>query len=739
MFAAIGSGHGWYDVSTCGRVDDWLFDELVGIPRTARSQRTSNSTLTQQGCNMLWNERRLPRRDVVRLATAVLAGGTVAQRVWAQAPASELPPLNRFTRMVHEFYEQQIARAAAVAEKRKAALQSKADAEAYVDFVRQQIQLSFGQFPERTPLKPRISGIVDRDAYTIEKVVFESRPEFFVTGNLYIPKGKPIPRPAVVGSCGHSSNGKAAEAYQSFSQGLARQGYVVLIFDPIGQGERLQYPDEHLEKSHVGVGVGEHLLAGNQQFLINEFFGTWRAWDGIRALDYLLSRPEVDPNHVGITGNSGGGTMTMWLAGLERRWTMAAPSCAVTQFRRNFQNELPADTEQCPPRILSLGIEHDDFLAAMAPRPVIIMAQERDYFDARGSELSYQRLKKLYTLLGAEDKVRLHIGPDEHGYSRPNREAMYGFFNHWTKAAQGHTEPALTIERDATLQVLPRGQVAEIPSRTIIDFTREKAESLAKQRPQLAGAELESAVRRVLRLPEEPKTAPDYRILRGAGNRRYPLPFATTYAVASEPGIEALVTRLSPRSHISRPPQASGPCVLYVSHHSVDVELRNDAWLKERITTAGDTPVYAMDVRGIGESRSDTCGGTNTFLTPYGSDYFYAAHGIMLDRPMPGQRTWDVLRVLAWLQSLGHTEVHLLASQWGTVPATFAAVLSPAVKQITLRHALTSYHAIATAERYDWPLSSFVPGILDHLDLPDCYRALATKNLQQVDPRGPTA
>ncbi len=170
---------------------------------------------------MLWNERRLPRREVVRLATAVLAGGTVARHAWAQAPTGELPPLNRFSRMVHEFYEQQLARSAAVSEKRKAALQSKADAEAYVDFVRQQIQLSFGPFPERTPLKPRTSGIVDRDAYTIEKVVFESRPEFFVTANLYVPKGKPFPRPAVVGSCGHSSNGKAADAYQSFSQGLA--------------------------------------------------------------------------------------------------------------------------------------------------------------------------------------------------------------------------------------------------------------------------------------------------------------------------------------------------------------------------------------------------------------------------------------------------------------------------------------------------------------------------------------
>src|SRR5690606_22172178 len=138
-----------------------------------------------------------------------------------------------------------------------------------------------------------------------------------------------------------STEGKAGGTYQSFAQGLARQGYVCLIFDPISQGERLQYLGDE-GKSTVGPGVSEHLKAGNQQLLVGEFLGTWRAWDGIRALDYLLTRDEVDPDRVGITGNSGGGTMTTWLCGLEPRWSMAAPSCFVTSFRRNLENELPA-------------------------------------------------------------------------------------------------------------------------------------------------------------------------------------------------------------------------------------------------------------------------------------------------------------------------------------------------------------------------------------------------------------
>ncbi len=259
----------------------------------------------------------------------------------------------------------------------------------------------------------------------------KAAPDFWSPPTCTCRKGASCRRRAWSARADIRTNGKAAEAYQSFAQGLARQGYVCLIYDPISQGERLQYADANL-KSKIRPGVGEHLYAGNQQFLVGEFLGMWRAWDGIRALDYLLTREEVDPQHVGVTGNSGGGTMTTWLCGLERRWTMAAPSCFVTTFRRNMENELPADTEQCPPRALSLRLDHADFLAAMAPKPVIILAKERDFFDVRGAEEAYARLKRLYALLGAEENISLFVGPTYHGYSQENREAMYRWFNRAT-------------------------------------------------------------------------------------------------------------------------------------------------------------------------------------------------------------------------------------------------------------------------------------------------------------------
>jgi dienelactone hydrolase len=684
---------------------------------------------------------RLSRREVLQVAGSSAFGALIAQHWWASGALAQaqsgregMPPLNRFPRMMQDYYLDRMRAFHVKRLQRLEALQTKADAEAYVQSCRERIRESFGPEPERTPLNPRITGTVERDGYKIENLIFESRPGFLVTANLYIPTNVEGKRPGVVGTCGHSTNGKMAEAYQSFAQGLARQGYVCLIYDPIGQGERFQYVDEELH-SHVGAGVREHLLAGNQQFLVGEFLGMWRAWDGIRALDYLQTREEVDPEQIGVTGNSGGGTMTTWLCGVEQRWNMAAPSCFVTSFVRNLQNELPADTEQCPPRALALGLDHEDFLAALAPKPVIILAKEKDYFDARGSEEAYGRLKRLYSLLGAEENIGLFIGPTYHGYSQENREAMYRWFNGVTRSSDATSEPELTIEKDETLWCAPNGQVSELDSKTVPQFTAQLAEDLARQRGEVAPPELNKRIEALLG-DVRPADKPDYYILRPRGSRRYPLPSAATYVVEVERGVQAIVTRLYAERHYSRPPQSDQPALLYVSHHSSDAELRENEPLKEALAAAGDTPVYAVDVRGIGESQPNTTN-ENSYLSPYGSDYFYAAHGIMLDDPYPLQRTRDVLAVLNWLKSIGHPRVHLWANGWGSIAGTLAATIDPAVKQVTLQHALTSFDELARAEEYDWPLSSMIPDVLKQFDLPDCYRALEAKGLKQIDPWGP--
>ena len=673
------------------------------------------------------------------LQTAGLAAGLPwtqsvgMNSVWGAEPV----PLDRFPRMVQEYY----VRLVREADRRKIAeyqgLKTKEDAKKYVQSVQKRIRASFGPEPERTPLNARITGVVERDAYRIEKLIFESRPGFPVTANLYVPKGITSPRPGVVGTCGHSNNGKASTAYQSFSQALARLGYVCLIYDPISQGERLQYTKDDLT-SKYGPGVREHIQEGNQQFLIGEFLGMWRAWDGIRALDYLLTRDEVDPRHVGVTGNSGGGTMTTWLCGVERRWTMAAPSCFVTTFRRNMENELPADTEQCPPRAIALGLDHCDFIAAMAPKPVILLGKERDFFDVRGIEEAYRRLKHLYTLLGHGDNIGLFVGPTTHGYTQENREAMYRWFNRVTKISDAKTEPKLTMEKDETLWCTPKGQVAALPkTRTVFMFTRDQARQLATRRPAPRGAALTQKIKRILQLPASPGQPPDFRILRAQRATGYPVRNAIAYAVNTEPGIFALVYMLSKEREYSRPPRDGKQAILYVSHRSSDAELRGESMIRDTIKAESERRVFSCDVRGIGDSLPNTCG-THTFDDPYGCDYFYSIHGLMLDRPYLGQKTYDVLRVLDWLASYGYNDIHLVAKGWGALAGTFAALLDDRIKRVTLKNALTSYAAIARTEDYRWPLATLLPNVLAHFDLPECYRELSAKQLTQIDPWGPT-
>lgn len=691
---------------------------------------------------------RLDRRTWVTKTAAQLGAIALIKGSISPALGDENPlPLNRYPRMLHDWYVDQVQAAAVRHTQTIDRLQNKEDALRYVLEVQRKIRQCFGPEPERTPLNARVTGTLERDGYRIEKVIFDSRPNFPVTGNLYIPTVGSGPFPAVVGTCGHSFNGKAAEAYQSFAQGLVRLGHVCLIFDPIGQGERIQYTKD-LVKSELGAGVNEHLHAGNQQFLVGEFLGSWMAWDGIRALDYLLTRSEVDPKRIGVTGNSGGGTTTTWMCGLDSRWSMAAPACFVTSFRNNLENELPADTEQCPPHALAFGLDHCDFLAALAPKPIIILAKEQDYFDVRGAEQAYQKLKKLYGLLGFEQNIALFVGPTTHGYSQENREAMYSWFHKASQTALKESdqqptlggvlsasttlvplrEPSLIIEKDEDLWCTPRGQVAAMEgTTTVFQATASKAAKLSSQRQALSEEALRNEIANVLKLPSIPAATPEYRIWQHKQVRDYPTKHAIGYAVVTEPGIEAIVYQLTSEPRYSRPRPSSPQAILYLADLSSDEELRSEPmmrdWTKEK-----SIDIFACDLRGCGESQPDTCG-PKSFLKPYGSEYFYAIHGLMLDRPLLGQKTWDALRVLQWMESAGYQHVHLAARGRGTLPATFAGLLSSVVKQITLKQSLDSFGSVAQTEYYQAPLVSILPNVLSHFDLPDCYRVLQGKQL----------
>ena len=659
----------------------------------------------------------------------VLCPGAAADTPGQPAPAIE--PLNRFPRMMQEYLARRLEATYTANHRRVMSLRTREEVLAYQQELRDKMPRIFGEMPERTPLNVRVTGQIDREAYTIRKIIFNSRPGFPVTANLYLPRGYDGPRPAVLCLCGHSAIAKAYEAYQSFTQSLARMGYIALIFDPIGQAERLQY---HNGKggSVVGNGVREHNFMARQQLLVGEFIGTWFAWDGIRAMDVLLAQENVDPRHVAVTGNSGGGNMTAYAAALDTRSTMSAPSCWISSWYHNGVNEEPIDAEQCALNALALGVEQSDLMVVQAPEPTILITQEQDFFDQRGSLQARDRLRHIYSILGAEDALGYHVGPQPHGYWKDGREAMYAFFNHHAGVDDPGFEPELTIEDPETLQCTPTGQVGDMGARSVFEFTREKSRRLAQERGQPSGAELRRRIRMLLKLPQR-EGPPDYRVLRPWTKRGYARKYANQFVLLTEPrfGAQAVVTKLEDTWRTARPLRGDGPAVLYLPHLSSDQELREDSFIRS-LETQNDA-FFACDYRGIGESRPVTCR-PGKFLDLYGSDYHYASYALMLGECYVGWRVHDVLCTLDWMVSLGYDRVHLVARGWGAIPGALAAVLHPALERVTLINAPSSYAEMAETKMQQWPLSAMLPHVLAQLDLPDVYRELEGKQLSLVSP-----
>lgn len=642
-----------------------------------------------------------------------------------------MQPLNRFPRMMQEYLAARLEATYQANHQRVMGLKTRKDAVAYREELRQKMPLIFGKLPDRTPLNLRVTRETDRGAYRIRNIIFDSRPGFPVTGNLYLPQGHEGPRPAVLCLCGHSANAKAYESYQAFAQALARMGYVTLIFDPLGQGERLQFHDGQGD-SLVGNGVREHNHLARQQILVGEFIGAWFAWDGIRAMDVLLAQENVDPARVGVTGNSGGGNMTAYAVALDPRTTMSAPSCWIASWYHNGTNEEPIDAEQCALNALGLGIEQSDLLAVQAPEPTILLTQEEDFFDQRGSLQAHDRLRHLYRLLGAEDALGYQVGLGVHGYWQDSREAMYAFFNAHAGIDAPPGEPELVIEDDATLQCTESGQVDDMGAKSVFDFTREKSQALAKQRGEPSGVELRRRIQKLLKLPKR-SGPPAYRVLRPWSSRGYVRPHANQFVLITDPqfNAQAVVTKLEDERRACRPSRGQGPALLYLPHLSSDQELREDQRL--RALQEENRDFFACDYRGIGESRPDTCR-PDMFDHLYGSDYHYASYALMLGESYVAWRVHDVLSTLDWMASLGYDEVHLVARGWGAVPGALAAVLDDRVQRVTLINAPRSYAEMAETKLQQWPLSALLPHALEQFDLPDVYRELQAKQLRQIEP-----
>jgi cephalosporin-C deacetylase-like acetyl esterase len=594
-------------------------------------------------------------------------------------------------------------------------------------YVRERMLAALGGLPsERTPLNAKVVATLDRDGYRIEKVVFESQPRFYVVANLYVPKtGKP-PYPAVLFPLGHEAGAKAHETWQYMLVSLAKRGYVCLAWDPVGQGERVQLFDPDLGESKVVRSTTEHTIVAIQALLVGDNLARYTIWDGMRALDYLLSRPEVDPQRVACTGNSGGGTHTAYLSALDDRIHVAAPSCYLTSWRRLVQTIGPQDGEQCLPPWIADGLDHPDFVLAFGLKPYLILSAIRDFFSITGARETYSEAQKVYSAVGAAEKIKMVEADDGHGYSKPRRLAAYQWFARWLKGQEDNEpEPPVKPESEETLNVTPTGQVAT-------SFGGETVHSLNLQRL------------RALRGRPNPKDLPaQVRKLLRTETRREP-PVVRPFGTIARSGYRIEKFLYEPETGIFIPallylPDRPGrlPAVFYVHGRGKSATGRAGGEL-EQLALAGNV-VLAADLRGLGETAYSTGQSGSDFPRFFG-DYHSTMKTLLLDKPLVAMRVEDIAAGLEVLSARPEVDPERIAGYGHGVPAVpllHAAVLDGRLKKLVLEGMVVSYEAVVTAKIHRNVFENVIRGVLRSYDLPDLAQAVAPREVHVVNPVDP--
>ncbi len=588
---------------------------------------------------------------------------------------------------------------------------------------------SLGGFPERTPLNAKVMGTDQRDGYRVERVVYESRPNHHVTALLYLPVGKG-PFPGVLLPCGHDATGKSAESYQRACILMATNGLAALCYDPIGQGERLQAIDSN-GKTALKNGVTEHTLVGVGALLVGENTATYRIWDGMRSLDYLASRPEIDAKRLGCTGCSGGGTLTSYLMALDDRVVAAAPSCYITSLERLFATLGPQDAEQNITGQVAFGMEHADYLTMRAPRATLLCVASRDFFDQQGTWTTFREAKRVYGIVGHAERVDIAEFDTVHGYPKPQREAIVRFLRRWLlDKDDAIVEGDIAVVRDRDLHCTRTGQVLEdYKGKSAFDFNAERARSFTGQRGKFLAdtANAEKQVHQLLGLPGEIASAS----VKVVGTVKREGLEIRKLAFETEPGISVPALLFLPEGKPGK-----RPLVLY-AHGKGKGEDAAVGGAIEKLAKAGHN-VLALDLRGMGE----TAPGTSPANAPdyWGVDAKEAFLGLHLNRPLLGQRVVDVLAIAAWAakdEDLKGCPLHAIGIGAAGPAVLHAVALEPRIEEATLDRAVLSWSAVAHMPGGHGQLANAVPGVLKVYDLPDAAALLAPRPLQVLSPVDP--
>jgi len=587
-------------------------------------------------------------------------------------------------------------------------------------WLKKTLQEVVGTFPAKTPLNATVTKTYDKDGYRLENIIYESQPGYYVTSALFIPDGAKK-APAIVYCSGHSETGYRANGYVNEILNFVKKGFIVFAFDPMGQGERLQYYNPKTDKSRFRWPSYEHSYPGAQLFITGNTLARNFIWDGIRAVDYLLARKEVDPNRIGITGRSGGGTQSAYIAAFDDRIKAAAPENYITNFKRLFQAMGPQDAEQNFFYGVEKGIDMADLLAVRAPKPMLVVTTSQDMFPIQGARETVSEVAKIYKAYGKPENFSMVTDDAPHASTKKNREASYVFFQKALNNPGNPKEEEVKPLTKEELQVTQTGQVAtSLNAETAFSINSkdaekrmQKLEAARKNIPGYFSGMLQSAKQLSGYKEPKPGEAPWFAgqiqrdgyviqkyLLKGEGD--YMIPYI-----------------------ILKPETPTQKAILYLnpSGKAADVEAGGDM---EQLVKSG-VMVVAPDLVGFGEMGPGEFKG-DSYVDSVSYNMWFAA--MLTGRSLVGIWTGDVVRLVNQLKKEGVKEVYGLAKKQMAPVLLHAAAFDNDISKVALIQPYASYRAIVMDNDYNADfLHSTVAGSIGVYDLPDLAASLAPNAL----------
>ena len=663
-----------------------------------------------------------------------------------QSYAAEMPD------MLESYLAQKLNRLAETWDRKRDLLRSAGDVEVRNAFVREKLLLMLGSFPERNPLRATTVKVAQKNGYKVENVMFCSRPDFWVTGNLYIPTSGVGPFPGIISPCGHYPLARMTPQYQSAYISLVKSGFVVLAYDPIGQGERRQYWNPATNVTEVGGPIFEHSMPGQELVLLGQTLTGYFVWDGMRAIDYLLSRPEVDSQNIGCAGHSGGGTMTKFISAADPRVRCAAILEGGTANEWPTKSIGAGDIEQNLFPAAIFGIDNVDLHAAVAPRPLLVAIEHY----GQGFDSAADAIRARYKQLGAEGHFDTVAADDPHSWSPKLRRATTDWFCRWFYGRSGPAAiSANEVSAPEDLYCTPDGSLRySKKGSTVFSIIAEKGavspprQNSPKSKAELAEYQLRirNDIRGLLRLESTTGTATDLPL----GVRSVVVTPREGYhiekvEILSEPGIYIPIWVFVPENR-----DGVLPTVLYLNDEGMQVEGMEyegaeasglQRGVLDEMVRRGNL-VIAADVRGIGKTsvsrvRALSCG---EFGQLFDTETAMAYAAWRMSESLLGMRVWDVMRCVDYgmqRKDADHQHLHLIGKGRAGLWCLYAAALDSRIKSLACVDSLLSYRSLTQMDRYLYGADVFVPGILQQLDLAQVAAAVSPRPLTLMAPRNP--